>query len=187
MYLEDAFSGLSGKNNDSTNKKPHYDQKHSSYNKPSSNAGYKNSTPKHNDYRSNYSSPSTATALHTNTQSHKNSQSTKKFCYYCQSDDHDTQACRKLEKCSSSEVRNFLLTQQLCYCCMKKGHTTSQCYHKSKLICKRCNAKGHHTFLHEDKSPMKQREENKQIQESGKTSIVKSTISTSTPITQVIF
>ena len=171
MYLEDAFSGLSGKRNESATKKPHYEQKHSSYNKPS---------PRPYENRSNYS-PSTATALHANTQNPKTSQSNKKSCYYCQNDDHDTQNCRKLEKCSSSEVRHFLVTQKLCYCCMKKGHSTSKCFHKSKLVCKRCNTKGHHTFLHEEKSPMNESEE------SGKTSIMKSTISTSTPITKVIF
>ena len=174
MYLEDAFSGVSDKKNESANKKS-YDHKHS-YSKSQSHS------------RSNYS-PSTATALHTNTnsQSSKPSNNNKKFCCYCQTDDHDTQTCRNLEKCSSTEVRNFLFNQELCFCCMKKGHSASQCYHKSKLVCKRCNAKGHHTFLHEDKSSIKPSEDKRQVQQSVKTSIQKSTISSSSPIRNVIF
>ena len=183
MYLEDAFSYLSSKND---TRKPQQDYKpsYSSYNKSQSNSGYKGNNYKSQDNRYN-SGPSTATALHTSTQ---NTQ--QKWCQYCQKADHDTQICRRLGKCSSSDVRQFLSSQQLCYCCMKKGHSTSSCYHKSKLFCKKCNHKGHHTFLHDERSPVMQSEGDKQPpdkQPSVKEAKTVSTISNSPLVTNVLF
>ena len=84
------------------------------------------------------SKPATASVLHTYSQ---------KYCYYCQTDTHDTQTCKKLEQRTSHEVLEFLRSQNLCYCCMKRGHSSKKCYHKSSLLCKICSL-NHHTFLH---------------------------------------
>ena len=139
--------------------------------------------------RSNYS-PSTATALHAS------SGTAQKWCAYCQNRDHTTQTCGKLERCTSLEVRNFLTSQRLCFCCMKKGHSLMQCHQRSTLFCEKCKAKNHHTFLHEDR-PQPQRNNTASQQKPSQTADMKdaenktginlSTVSTSSPITKVLF
>ena len=79
---------------------------------------------------------------------------------------------------------------------MKRGHSSKQCPQRSEIYCRKCKARNHHTLLHEDKPqlqwtntkphPKPLQEDNKKESES-KTSIIKSTISTSSPITKVLF
>ena len=180
MYLEDAFSCSSGKKIEYSNKKSYYDHKPSTYNTSRSNSEHRNNNYRQNDRRSNYS-PNTATALHAS------SQKMQTWCAYCQNTTHNTQTCVKLEKCPGLEVKNFLGSQQLCFCCMKKGHTLAYCYQKSQLSCNKCNSNGHHTFLHEDRPHPQQSQESHEKETESKTGIKMSTVSTSSPITKVLF
>ena len=106
---------------------------------------------RHPHYTRSNQGPQTATALPVS------SQNRRAWCFYCRSNEHGTNKCPKLEKCSNVEVKDFLYAQRLCYCCMKTGHSVEGCYEKSQLKCGLCGAEGkHHTFLHDNEYLSKQ-------------------------------
>ena len=149
--------------------------------KYSQSKSYQDSEEGYDDSRNTFSH-NTGAALHVNSQ---------KWCHYCQNEEHNTQTCKRLEACSSVEVRSFLCAQQLCFCCMKEGHSIKWCQQRSKLRCRRCGATNHHTLLHEKSSSMKplsQSEDNSEEKDlESKNSTRLSTVADNSTTTKVLF
>ena len=142
---------------------------------------YQDSEEGYDDSRNTFSY-NTGAALHVNSQ---------KWCHYCQNEEHNTQTCKRLEACSSVEVRSFLSAQQLCFCCMKEGHPIKWCQQRSKLKCRRCGATNHHTLLHDKGPPMKplrqsdNDSEEKEVESKNSTRL--STVADNSTTTKVLF